>query len=218
MIPVAKISSWFDLICDKVANPYFTDAEKAQFWNNATQDYLNNLFKIGEAAAEFNSIQGEVIGELSEFVTLNTDADGGITVAAIETAMGSSKKYFRALNIRRANVANSCDTLTDDNYKLARYVRHNDYNSQKDNYYKRPTEDYPIYRLMPYIKLDPSGVRSTKLTVMRYPADVVLSGTTVDSEMPLFTFQDIMLMALAYAGISIREQELKAMVDNELQK
>jgi len=206
---ITEMVLWFDVLTDKRGDPYFANDEKEAFINRATIDYINALFpeKGQGEPMEATSIQLEKVAPLLKEISLNTDTVGAITYTAIGTAISGT--YWRVFNIWRSTDSITCQTA--DNYKYAQFVRHNDFPAWQVNKYKQATDAHPLYRLIDYLKLDPEGIRKVKMTVMKYPRLVSIS-TPTSSDMPDFTHNDIMKLAIAYAGFSARDAQLAGLL------
>ena len=207
MIPISDMTLWFDMLTDKRGDPYFQDDEKESFIDKGTIDFINSLFPDEGIGEEATSEQLEKVAPLLKEIVINTDISGVVSYDDIGTAISGT--YWRIFNIARSKDPINC--MTSDGYELCQWVSHNDWNAWRKNKYKQPTDNYPLYRLIDYLKIDPEGVRKIKMTVMRYPVPVSIS-TPTNSEMPYFTITEIMKKAIGYAGFSARDAQLAGLL------
>jgi len=208
MIPIAEMTSWFDLMEDKVASAYWTSTERDQFIYRATIKFIDSLFPIWwKPNMAITSQMEEAIAPLINEVTVQTDSTGRLQYATVSSAIEAESgvtgaEYLRMLNAAWAATP-TCGLPTV--YYYAKYVRHNDYLQFSQNLFKVADIKYPSVRLMEYIQFNPKVSGYANLTTLRYPVKVVSSGTTVDSDMPYFTMDYIMKIALLDAGFSMRD-------------
>ena len=205
---IAEMILWFDVLTDKRGDPYFANDEKEAFIDRATIDYVNGLFPEDKQGMEATSEMLEKVAPLLSEISLNTDTVGAITYTAIGTEISGT--YWRIFNMWRSTDSITCQTA--DNYKMVKFVNHNNLPQWIDNSFKTPDDDHPLYTLLnTYVKLYPIGVRKTKMTVMKYPRRVSIS-TPTSSDMPDFTHNDIMKIAIGYAGFSARDAQLAGLL------
>lgn len=204
---ITEMVLWFDVLCDKRGDPYFQNDEKEAFINRGTIDYINSLFPQQGVSMEATSIELEKVAPLISEITIPTDTQGVIQYSAINTAVSGT--YWRIFNIFRSKDLPTC--INPSSYRYAQFVRHNDFPAWQDNENKVATDDYPLYRLFNYVKLDPEGIRNVRMTVMKYPR-LVNIGSNISSDMPDFTHNDIMKIAIGYAGFSARDAQLAGLL------
>lgn len=219
---ISAMKSYFDLLTDKFNSPYFTDGEVERFLNSAQIEFANKIvfeqlfpsMRQGERGAQplgsaESTMEGsealDTIIEIDQAVT--TSAAGAITRSDIETAL-SNRKYMHILSVYTP----SSGTTNLGADRIVRYVKHNDYIRSKQNDYKRPTPNDPVYRVHSGgIKIDPvTAAEPILLTLIRKPIEVSISGG-IDCELPEFTHEMIVAIAVELAGIASRDEALKAL-------
>lgn len=232
---IIEMISWFDIIQDKQNSPYFTSAEKTQFIQRAQVKYVNELIfqhlfpssrKSEGAARVYSSIEATVAGSevleplLMVDIPVSSDALGVITRASIESALqlisGDTKGYV-AISTLAMDLGNQ-------SFLPVRFVRHNDYFKFQNNVFKKASASQPQYRIeRETIKVAPTGVFDYLISVVKEPIDVVYDEATpannVDCELPEFTHDDILAIALDDAGVSSRDSallQLKQLSDKNL--
>lgn len=198
------MADWFDLITDKVYSPFFLPSEKTQFINRAQMDFVNKLVnpidmeinRKGEKNGfEKDDITNQIMSVLSEIVSVPTDILGFISNAAIEAALPA--KLLKIESILRDGFP-------------ARFIRANDYTKIISNTYLKPSSTDPIWRkLSGKIKLDPVGIKTCEVAVLRYPKDISIADN-INCELPDICHNSILKIALSYTGISFRDEFLVA--------
>lgn len=201
---------WFDLISDKVGSPYFNDTEKEAFFNRAITQYINDFFKPykQDVNAEKSSIDQNKLRTIIESVNVTSDANGLITYDNINTLLSTELSYV--LNIEHGKK----DCNGNYSYKRSRFVRHNDILKWEENEFLEPTDSKPKHNYFSGgVQLYPETPRRANITLVRKPLEVSIGGG-IDCELPDITHVDILYKALSLAGISIREDELYAEINN----
>jgi len=224
---IERMLSWFDIIQDKSNSPYFTDLEKVEFINRAQTKFINEIvfgqfipsMSKGERQANaINSFESVVQGSealeplfLSD-LAITSSAGGEITRTQINSAINSETSggegYLYLLNIARDFGAGVVRNV--------RFVRHNDYFRFKENDFKKPTTNSPVYRIeRQTIKIDPAGAFNYLISVIKEPLDCVYDSVTpannIDCELPEFTHDEILSIALSDAGVASRDEALIAL-------
>lgn len=213
--------SWFDLIQDKGNSPFFNLSEKLEFINNAQTDLINELAfqyllnsrREGEPSARvYSSIESteaalEVLEPLMvQDIPITSSAAGVVNRSDIKTAMnvisGDSSDYMMLTNLAK--------DLGGGTELPVRFVRANDFFQFQRNQFKKATASEPQFRISrDRLTMKPNGVANYLASVLKYPIDVVVDEATpsnnVDSELPAFTHNDIMAIALDNAGVSARD-------------
>ena len=199
---IAQMAQLFDLIQDKYGSPYYTDAEKSLFLNRAAVDFVNSKLAtiVADDNIEFTQDSVSSVATLIKYVnTLKMDSTGAITKANINTQLNPSILWRPlAIGLKLGNTT-----------KPVKFVRHNDWFKFKDNYFKNPTVDNPKYReSVDKFIFEPISTSATiYITALVYPK-VMDIGTAVDCDLPDFTHNDIIALALEYAGIGSRDENL----------
>lgn len=215
------MTSWFDLIQDKPSSPYYNLAEKLEFINNAQTDlvnelafqYLLNSRRLGEPSARvYSSVESteaalEVLEPLMVHdIAVSSSASGVINRSDIKSAMniisGDTEGFMMVTSLAKS--------LGDEDELPVRFVRANDFYQFQRNEFKKATSSEPQFRISrDKLTIRPSGVANYLTSVLKYPIDVVVDlnvpSNNVDSELPDFTHNDIMAIALDNAGVSSRD-------------
>lgn len=209
---------WFDLIQDKSESVYFTDENKLDFLNRAQDLFVNRVlfsFLQGQKRIQESPMIGSGIESTSsslekiwplilEDLTLSSDASGFISFDSIEGAInsvtGGNYTVLHTLNISK-----------DGNY--IRFVRHNDFYRHNKNSFKAPVSSYPTFRISRNgLTVNPTGVNSYKVSVVKSPKLMEFNffgdPLNVSSELPESTHNEIMSIALEFAGLSSRDEAL----------
>lgn len=199
---ITGMAELFDLMQDKYGSPYFTNPEKSLFLNRALVEYVGDMLpgKEDKDNVGFDVDNTSKIAPLIKYVdTLKMDSTGAITKAAIAGVTTP------AIPWRLLNAGLVLGNVT----KPIKFVRHNDWYEFKSNYFKAPSAENPKYRESnDRYTIEPININATvKLTVLNYPT-VVDIDTNISSNLPDFTHNDIVSLALEYAGIGSRDQNL----------
>lgn len=216
--------SWFDMIQDKFNSPYFTDLEFEEFINQGQLNFVNEVLfgqfipataQVDRGGQVMNpaeaSLQGsEIIRPLIvPDLSVNSSIAGAVTNNDIDTALSASTAIANQKHMHLLSVILN-DAGTD---RLCRFVRHNDYVKFKTNSFKRPTATAPVYRVFrDGIKLDPEGVRNYKITVVKRPVNVSLSGN-VNCELPAEYHGLVVAYAINLASVSSRDEALAVLMN-----
>lgn len=216
---------WFDILQDKYNAPYFTDTEKDEFLNRAQINFVNDVIytqmyptlQQGErgpqvlSAIESTLSGSEVIKPLIlEDLAVNTQTPDWDVILNnnINTAVGAAANAGdEFMHILSLETNGSVFTAG----RIVRFVRHNDYIRFKQNIFKAPSNTNPIWRLVrDGIKVEGATTLSSQedflISVIKTPTDVAISGT--DCELPDFTHDKIVAIALEFAGIATRDEAL----------
>lgn len=230
----AEINIRFNIILDKVGQPAFKDTERTRFFNIAQLSMLDEYSKNHMAKQTIDSLPNygteddtfmsealqpfvPELTETSSGITIKTDADGRVTYADINTSVAFHTG--QAVNFYHIDTVHRKDTT----FEECDYVRRNDLQERKDNEFKEPTAAFPIYTYYDtYLLVHPIGVEDVKLSVIRYPVEILIDdatpGNNVDPEWPDKVTNELIFRALNLAGVSIREGEFYQMMEREVQK
>tara|TARA_R100000995_G_scaffold70727_2_gene39343 strand:- start:22685 stop:23350 length:666 start_codon:yes stop_codon:yes gene_type:complete len=208
----------FNLWIDKTASPYFTDDEIDLFLNRAIVEFVNDHFDtkpVHRAEASIRDV--EELRELIEIVDdVRTDSNGKIKDTEINeslTGAGATDREFSY--ILSASKASSKECGGEQ--RKSRFVRHNDWLAQKDNTYKKPTEEYPTHRLFNgYIQFNPATESNVEFVVLKKHLEVSKASTDSKIELSDKAANKIIFMALRQAGVSLREEDFYGMATNEI--
>lgn len=192
-----EMLDWFDLIQDKTDSPYFDEIEKLQFLNRAQMDYLATFVNTtqGFSPQEFTSQAEEILRPLIEEIVV-TPTDGVVTIAEIEAELNALNRglyHIMELNLGGKEIS---------------FVRHNDRHRLSQNAFKAPSDDNRRYRYNGVgIQIEPATNLPVGLTVISVPADMNASGQNCELADIYNSHNQIVAIALDYAGISVREGE-----------
>jgi hypothetical protein len=215
---IDKMIEWFDLIQDKSESVYFSNENKLEFINRAQDLFINKVlfsFLQGQKKVQESPMIGSGIESTSsslekiwplvlEDLIVSSDASGFISFdtieGAINSATGGGFTVLHTLNISK-----------DGNY--IRFVRHNDFYRHNKNSFKTPTATYPTFRISRNgLTINPTGVGSYKVSVVKSPLLMEFNSfgdpLNVSSELPETTHNEIMSIALGFAGLSSRDEAL----------
>lgn len=219
MTSVELYRDW-QILLDKYESPYFTDEEFNALANKGQLEVVTDIFydrfeklsnpyrkdaHLGEPRYgwENTQVEGYDLAPLTIPVT-KTATGGQLTYADIEADLSGNKLYHVG------QVGVSYDGTT---FERARWVRHNDYESLQDNYFKRASQAKPIVRFYDtYMQVEPAADVTVRTAVLRYPTDIVYDGDTpannVDPELSDRVMQMVLHRMLRNSSIGIRDIEL----------
>ena len=207
----------FNLWIDKTASPYFTDDEIDLFLNRAIVEFVNDHFDTkAPHRAEASIRDVEELRELIEIVDdVRTDSNGKIKDTEINKSLKGTGDTDREFSyILSASKASSKECGGEQ--RKSRFVRHNDWLAQKDNTYKKPTEEYPTHRLFNgYIQFNPATESNVEFVVLKKHLTVSKTGD-IGIELSDKAANRIIFMALRQAGVSLREEDFYGMTTNEI--
>lgn len=221
---IQEMSSYFDVLQDKFNAPYFVSAEKAQFLNRAQVKYVNQLdsgYTTGLSLPRRGSVTTtphetttpsvEALQPLIVLgVSVTTGGGGLITNTAINAAL--SAKISAPNSVKKHVLAASRKHNLE--FKVARFVRANDFYKLQSNSFKKATNQSPIYQIdrggLTFAPFE-AGVQ-VLLDIMKEPIEMSIDNG-ISCELPDWTHDDIVYIALELAGVATRDQLLNAMVD-----
>lgn len=206
---ITTMATFFDLLQDKYGAPYFTNTEKSLFLNRAQVAFVHELlFPDKDEDIDLNiEYSQDTIAKVAPLIFtlpyLQMNSSGYVTKAAIQTSLNSMLNgaiLWRPLSIGFVSGVNS---------RSVSYVRHNDWWKFQENYFKTPSMDNPKcketvteYQFLP-INLN----AQLYFDVLKYPLTVDID-SVVSSDLPDFTHNEIVAIALALAGVCSRDQAL----------
>ena len=231
----AELSARFDLICDKVGSPYFTDTEKDNFFNTAQLSLVDEILFPSKKqdrkdvdALDFSREDAfqQGIGTLlrTAAITGVTGTPSTITFAEINTALGTgSTSLYKVVDFL---VQASTGTTTD--YVSAKRVRSiraatNVYKGLRTFNTAVAGNRGAIYAVSSYaygtsgttslgqIEFYPAAPvtgSSYLVEVIVFPRAIKTTTTIVNPEIDPMFHNELLFRALQLAGISIRETEL----------
>lgn len=208
---IIEMANYFDIMQDKFKSPYFTDTEKTLFLQRAHVDLVNNLLSSDEKLPNVELSQ-DTISKIATLIIplayINMPSTGVVLKSSIQTALNTASSgavLWRPLNIGWV--------LGNESHPV-KYTRHNDWWEFKQNYFKNPSTDNPkVYETATGYQFGPIHTNAKLyFNVLKYPKKVVIDSVTpannVDSDLPDFTHDEIVALALEYAGIGSRDENL----------
>jgi hypothetical protein len=231
----AELSARFDLICDKVGSPYFTDTEKDNFFNTAQLSLVDEILFPSKKqdrkdvdALDFSREDAfqQGIGTLLRTATVTGIASGvsAITFATINTSLGTgSTSLYKVVDFL---VQAATGSTTD--YVSAKRVRSikaatNVYKGLRTFNTAVAGNRGAIYTVSSYasgtsgttslgqIEFYPSAPvtgSSYLVEVIVFPRAIKTTAPIVNPEIDPMFHNELLFRALQLAGISIRETEL----------
>lgn len=202
----AEMLLYFDLLLDKVGNPYFTDSEKYSFLNNAQLEYIKSVLPSNEGGIvnlEVDQIVQNNIGTLIyETGNLNTSS-GELTKTdvntALNTAANDSEPYIYVLAVSWTKSGNT--------YPV-KFTRHNDWYTNEQNSLKKGSASRPKYKVLAskFVFSPVDDTASIKFTLLKNPKEI---GVSQDCELPEHTHKKIVEIATNIASVSLRDEAYK---------
>jgi len=197
---ITEFHTYFDILCDKYGNPYFTTAEKDLLFNRATLIVLEEIINSGLQTQQLEEVLYPLI--LRGYSTMN--ASGVIPFSTIEAqltaAYGQNVVIYRILSVSQAN---SLGTIIP--------VRYRSYNKLNySNTFKTPSATVPVFSYIGSSNLQFLPVNqalTNYITIIKKPL-TVSTGGPVNSDMPEALHNAIVHKAVDLAGIGSRDQEL----------
>lgn len=209
---IAQWATYFDVLQDKFGSPYFTDTEKSLLFNRALVQYVGEFLPVEEPGQLNVEMDRDTISSLApliyELPALNMSGAGIITKATIQgslTAQIAGGILWRELALK---------ATLGTNVNPPNYTRHNDWAQFLNNSFKTPTDGNPKYyeTALDFRFLPINTITNYVFTVLKYPVvvlvDSVTPGNNINSDMPDFTHDKIIAIALELAGISSRDEAL----------
>lgn len=214
---IQEMHDWFDLVMDKVGEPYFTDDEKDSFLNEGQINFVRQFFDIvfDKYNAERSNYDAEMLAPLIFPASVQTSTAGQLAYTDLDAAVDTSWMYI--LNVARKPTTVGCST-DEINYVPSRNVRHNDFYKHQQNSFKKEDEEYPMHRYFStYLQVNPRNVADMLVTLLKYPIEMDL-GTNVSCELPEKAHNEVVFLALKFAGINMERGEFYAIVNTEQEK
>jgi len=187
-------------LADKWGSPSIEDDEWIGHLNMAQEEVLNKLIPDslgGVVNVEMDSNTIENIKPLIYTLTIAPSAsiltNSALTTALITASGDSGCSVFRILALAQGDI-------------LIKFVKHNNLFAYKNNVFKAPETDYPLftitaggYRLYPTVTLPVS------VTVIKTPK-VMTDGNSPDWDD--YVMNQVIFGAVKLAGVGIRDEEL----------
>ena len=225
---INEMHSWFDILQMKGNNVEFTRREKDHIINRAQIKYVNEILQkkylpsvqaCEKAEMVFSSTESVVAGHdsiapLLGECTITSNAYASFTFADIESAINTR---LQALNLKPGSFNSKLmmilGIMSNDNIPC-RYVSLHDRRKMLNNIYRQATTYAPTYSINEqYVNVEPNDLGNEDFTVfyIREPQAVSWSYNSsgrIDCELPDFTHDEIMAIALDDAGVATRDQAL----------
>lgn len=219
----------WEILIDKYESRYFEDFEFNTIANQAQLDVVTYIFynrfekaanpyrkdaHLGEPKDGWENTQIESydLSPLTKAINL-TSTNGQINITDIETQLSGTLFHIGQVGVAYTG-----------GYKNARWVRHNDYERLEENYFKKASQNSPIYRMFDnYILVEPTGNINVRMTVLRYPTEILYDSNNpsnnVDPELSDRVMQLVLKEMLKISGVAIRDNDLftggKALMQGE---
>ena len=203
---ITSMAQLFDLLQDKYGSPYYTNPEKTLFINRAIVDFVQ-AFLPPEGEGMNVDLNEDAMSQIATLIYslpyMNMSSAGVVTKASVQTALNTA--IAGGLLWRRLNTGWVLGGET----KPAKWTRQNDYYEFKANYFKNPSLDSPrFFETATTYQFDPINTNAKLyFTVLKYPVTVDID-TVVNCDLPDFTHNKIVAMALEFAGIGSRDENL----------
>lgn len=209
---IAQWATYFDVLQDKYGSPYFTDTEKSLLFNRALIQYVAQFLPPTEPGPLNVERDRDSIAAIAPLVyelpAMTMSSSGIITKSAIQTALTA----LVADGLLWRELALKATLGTEIN--PPNYTRHNDWAQFLNNSFKTPGDGNPKFyeTALDYRFLPVNQLTQMVFTVLKYPKVVLVDSVTpannIDSDMPDFTHDKIIAIALELAGIASRDQSL----------
>ena len=234
---IKEMHSWFDILQMKGINMEFTSREKDHIINRAQIKYVNEILQtkflpslkkderseLVYSPTESNVSGYENIQPLLGLVVVSANSGGAIFFNQIETEMDAN---LFAIGYKDAGYSGSklmtiLSVARKDSNLPLRYIHGTDRYKNHKNIYRKPSNHDPVYQIETnHINIDPNFPTGTTVDhvihYVREPEPVKLN--EVNCELPDFTHDEIMAIALDDAGVATRDSALmqlnKANKDN----
>jgi hypothetical protein len=231
----AELSARFDLICDKVGSPYFTDTEKDNFFNTAQLSLVDEILFPSKKqdrkdvdALDFSREDAfqQGIGTLIRTATVTGIASGvsAITFATINSALGTgSTSLYKIVDfLVQAATGSTTDYVSAKRVRSIRAAT-NVYKGLRTFNTAVSGNRGAIYTVSSYasgttgttslgqIEFYPSAPvtgSSYLVEVIVFPRAIKTTAPIVNPEIDPMFHNELLFRALQLAGISIRETEL----------
>ena len=218
MTVIEKIE-WFDILQDKFGSPYFNEAQKLVFLNQASMRYIENLFPKKKSDSDTYSAEenSNIYESLKEVIfvlpAVNMDSSGEVSnsslITALRTVSGDSTcEVFKILAIEIVNNGTKIPL---------RPMRHNDKAAFETNVFKKPTYQYPRYSFSNNgLQFRPdNAIGDIYITVVKTPRKMTVS-PEVSTDLHIDTHNEIVAQALSFAGVASREEILMIMKTGQI--
>jgi len=231
----AELSARFDLICDKVGSPYFTDTEKDNFFNTAQLSLVDEILFPSKKqdrkdvdALDFSREDAfqQGIGTLLRTATVTGIASGvsAITFATINTSLGTgSTSLYKVVDfLVQAATGSTTDYVSAKRVRSIRAAT-NVYKGLRTfntavagnrgaiytvSSYASGTSGTTSLGQIEFYPAAPVTGSSYLVEVIVFPRAIKTTATIVNPEIDPMFHNELLFRSLQLAGISIRETEL----------
>lgn len=188
------------VLADKYGSPSIDDDEWLGHLNMAQEEVLNKLIPDslgGVVNVEMDSNTIELVKPLIYLLTITPSSsvltNSTLTTALVTASGDSGCSVFRILNVAQGDV-------------MIKFVKHNNLFAYKNNVFKAPEADYPVFTITAGgYKLYPTVTLSVSVTVMKTPKVM----TDVNSpDWDDYVMNQVIFGAVKLAGVGIRDEEL----------
>ena len=209
---VQECHDYFDLLCDKIESPYFAPEERDILISQACIEYVKGLFPSNEGGVVNVELDQTTYSNIHSLVYgINVAYTNNVALSTVQTALntasGSTEPWMYILNVSLASGGVT--------YPV-KYSKQNNHFANERNYFKKGSVEQPTYRFeSQYFRFSPSQILSgTPLgfTLIKQPKAVSLDDG-VDIELPDHCHKTIVEMAVDLAATSLREPELKGLIN-----
>lgn len=201
-----QMAQYFEMLQDKSSSSYFTPAEISLFLQRASIEFVKEHLPTDDSRLNIELSQ-DTLSNLSPLVfklpQITMPSGGVVTKQSVQTALtGISAQgiLWRPLSIGWELAGSK---------RPVKFARHNDNWAFYPNFFKRPSNEKPIFieTASDYIIEPATANAKLTFTVLKYPAliDVV---APVNSDLPDHTHDKIIAIALELAGVSSRDVAL----------
>lgn len=199
-----QLVDYFGVLQDKYGSPNFLSSEVVSFLNNATNEWLNRLVPDSVGGVVNFEADSNVTSQLRPLIytfSVNSDSNGLVTDSAINTALSTavgsgSPTFFRAMNVIYNNTP-------------VKYVKHNNISAYLKNSYKTASTSYHLFtEVAKGFQLYPQSTTTVSMTVIKTPNVLSLTPSVINPELDDYCLYNVLSIALGYAGISTRDDEL----------
>lgn len=201
---IQKIHNLFDLVYDKFASPYFSDAEKDLILNSAQSSVVESFLPDnngGVVSPEDSSIIFSNLDDLVHTVYVITSAFSGSNIprssvqSELNISSGNTEPWLVVLSVGLDG-------------KPCRYVRHNDNLKFQQNSFKKASLNYPQYTLNNSdFVLNPGTVGlSAEFTLLKRPVDMQLG--VQEPELSGRLHNQLISTAIELTGVATRDDAL----------
>lgn len=180
--------TYFDILCDKYGNPYFTDAEKDTLLNRAQLSFVDQVVQQAET-------NDNILNKISTLIVSGTavqmSSSGEVTVSAVATATGVTP--YKVLKVYEDGVG------------AVSQVSHNNSGPARSNYFKAQRRRFEQLGTK-WLFYPISTTASLVFTVIAYPTTITKGSS--NSNIPDLSHNEIVAQAINLAGIATRDEAL----------